>query len=40
MIKCTPNQAKEKEIWSLPGKGFKIMIVKMIHYLENKWSYR
>ena len=34
--KCTPNQTKEEEIWSLPEKEFKIMIVKMIQNLENK----
>ena len=28
--KCPPNQTKEEEIWSLPEKEFRIMIVKMI----------
>ena len=34
--KCTPHQAKEEEIGSLPEKEFRIMIVKMIQNLENK----
>ena len=34
--KCTPNQTKEEEIWSLLEKEFRIMIVKMIQNLENK----
>ena len=34
--KCPPNQTKEEEIESLPGKEFSIMIVKMIQNLENK----
>ena len=34
--KCTPNQTKEEEIGSLPEKEFRIMIVKMIQYSENK----
>ena len=34
--KCPPNQTKEEEIWSLPEKEFRIMIVKMIQKLENK----
>ena len=34
--KCPPNQTKEGEIWSLPGKEFRIMIVRMIQNLENK----
>ena len=34
--KCPPNQIKEEEIWSLPEKEFRIMIVKMIQNLENK----
>ena len=33
--KCPPNQTKE-EIWSLPEKEFRIMIVKVIQYFENK----
>ena len=34
--KCPPKQTKEEEIGSLPGKEFRIMIVKMIQNLENK----
>ena len=34
--KCPPNQTKEEEIGNLPDKEFQIMIVKMIHNLENK----
>ena len=34
--KCPPNQTKEEEIWSLPEKEFRIVIVKMIQNLENK----
>ena len=34
--KCPPNQTKEEEIGSLPGKEFRIIIVKMIQNLENK----
>ena len=34
--KCPPNQTKEGQIGSLPEKGFRIMIVKMIQNLENK----
>ena len=34
--KCPPNQTKEEEIGSLPGKEFRIMIVKMMQNLENK----
>ena len=34
--KCPPNQTKEEEIWSLPEKQFRIMILKMIQNLENK----
>ena len=34
--KCRPNQTKEEEIGNLPGKEFRIMIVKMIQNLENK----
>ena len=30
------HQNKEEEIGSLPGKEFRIMIVKMIQNLENK----
>jgi len=36
MIKNPPNQTKEEGIGSLPGKEFRIMIVKMIQDLENK----
>ena len=38
--KNPPNQTKEVEIGSLPEKEFRIMIVKLIQNLENKWSYR
>ena len=34
--KCPPNQTKEEDIGSLPGKEFRIMIVRMIQNLENK----
>ena len=34
--KSPPNQTKEEDIGSLPGKEFGIMIVKMIQNLENK----
>ena len=34
--KCTTNETKEEEIGSLPEKGFRIMIVKMIQNLENE----
>ena len=34
--KCPPNQTKEEEIWNLPDKEFRIMIVKMIQNFENK----
>ena len=34
--KCPTNQTKEEEIWSLPEKEFRIVIVKMIQNLENK----
>ena len=34
MIKA--HQTKEEEIWSLPEKDFRIMIIKMIQNLENK----
>ena len=33
--KCPPNQIKE-EIGNLPEKEFRIMIIKMIQYIENK----
>ena len=32
--KCPPSQIKEEEIGNLPGKEFKIMIIKMIQNLE------
>ena len=34
--KCPPNQTKEAEIWNLPEKEFRIMIIQMIQNLENK----
>ena len=34
--KYPPKQTKEEEIWSLPEKEFRKMIVKMIENLENK----
>ena len=34
--KCPPNQTKEEEIGNLPGKEFRIMIVKLIQNLEIK----
>ena len=34
--KCPSNQTKEEEIGNLPGKEFRIMIVKLIQYLEIK----
>ena len=34
--KFPPNQTKEEETGNLPDKEFQIMIVKMIHNLENK----
>ena len=34
--KCPQNQTKEEEIGNLPEKEFRIMIIKMIHNLENK----
>ena len=34
--KNPPNQTKEEETVSLPGKESRIMIVKMIQNLENK----
>ena len=33
--KCPPSQTKE-EIWNVPEKEFRIMIIKMIHNLEDK----
>ena len=37
--KCPTSQTKQ-EIGNLPEKEFRIMIIKMIQNLENKWSYR
>ena len=34
--KNTPNQTKDEEIWSLPEKEFRIMIVKMTQNLKKK----
>ena len=34
--KSPPNQTKEEQIGSLPEKEFRMMIVQMIHNLENK----
>ena len=34
--KHSPSQTKEEEIENLPGKEFRIMIIKMIQNLENK----
>ena len=34
--KSPPNQTEEEEIGNLPGREFRIMIVKMIQNLENK----
>ena len=34
--KCTPHQAKEEEIGSLPEKEFRIIIVKMVQNFKNK----
>ena len=34
--KCAPNQTKEDEIGSPPGKEFRIMIVQIIQNLKNK----
>ena len=34
--KCPPNQTKQEEIWNLPEKEFRIMIIKKIQNLENK----
>ena len=35
--KNPPDQAKEEEIGGLPGKEFRILIVKMIKILEMEW---
>ena len=34
--KCPPSQTKEEEIGNLPENQFSIMILEMIHNLENK----
>ena len=34
--KCPPSQTTEEEIGNLPEKDFRIMIIKMIQYLENQ----
>ena len=34
--KYPPSQTKDEEIGNLPGKEFRIMIIKMIQKLENK----
>ena len=34
--KCPLSQTTEEEIGNLPGKEFRIMIIKMIQNLENK----
>ena len=34
------HQTKEEEIGSLPGKEFRIMIVRMIQNVENKMELR
>lgn len=34
--KSPPNQTKEEPIGRLPGKEFRIMLVKMIQNLENR----
>ena len=34
--KCPTNQTNEEEIGNLIEKEFRIMIIKMIQYLENK----
>ena len=34
--KYPSDKTKEEEIWSLPEKEFRIMIVKMIQNFENK----
>ena len=34
--KNRPNQTNKEEIWNLPEKEFRIIIVKMIQNLENK----
>ena len=35
--KNPPNQTNEEEIGSLPKTEFRVMIVKMIQNLRNKW---
>ena len=34
--KCPPSQTKDEEIGKLPGKEFRIKIIKIIQNLENK----
>ena len=34
--KCPPSQIKEEEIGNLPEKELRIMIIKMIQYIESK----
>ena len=34
--KCLPNQTKEAEIWNLPEKELKIMLVKTSQIFKNK----
>ena len=34
--KCPPSQTKEEGIGNPPEKEFRIMIINMIHNLENK----
>ena len=34
--KYPPSQTKDEEIGNLPGKEFRIMLIKMIQKLENK----
>ena len=34
--KCPPSQIKEEEIRNLPGREFRIMIIKMIQNLQSK----
>ena len=38
--KSPPNQAKKEKIGSLPEKDIRIMIVKMIQFLENKLEFQ
>ena len=34
--KNRPNQTNKEEIWNLPEKEFRIMIVQIVQNLENK----